>query len=50
MDDRKALLEAHRDDVSSHMYELARTLDVLDRKIDLYECGAYNAPMTVRCL
>ena len=50
VDARRALLEAHRDAVRRHMDELARNLDVLDRKIDLYECGAYNAPMTVRCL
>ena len=44
VDARMALLQAHRDAVRHNIDELAHNLEVLDRKIELYECGAYNAP------
>lgn len=42
IDERRALLEAHRDDVRARMIELERCLAVLDKKIE----GYCSSPMS----
>ena len=50
LDARRRMLEAHRDDIRRRMDELAGNLEILDRKIELYECGMVGPATAVRCL
>lgn len=49
IDDRKAILKDHRDDVRNRIEELKRCLVVVDAKIDLYE-GRITDPGIIRAM
>jgi DNA-binding transcriptional MerR regulator len=49
VDDRKAILKDHRDDIRNRIEELQRCLVIVDAKIDLYE-GRITDPGIIRAM